>query len=343
MTSLGIVVVSFGNTDDILQFTNQVQKQLRKGDKLVVVDNKPGADLAGFFSANSSAVEVIEHNNGGFGAGANFGAQWVLNQSQNGRGNVDVILLLNPDMQIAQDDFLDRMRIGADKFDAWQGVILNSEDELIQAAFVPLHITGISYSGMFGKPLDMLSEDMEVSGISGGCFAVKSEWWIKSGGMCEPFFMYYEDRDLSTRLKLMGAKLGVVKDAHILHDYEFQKLGYKWKYLELNRLRSILITFPTRLIVLTLVPNLCFNFLIFLQYLFSGKPLTKISADLQFLHDIPWCLRQRKKLKSQIKTTRKEFFSWLDWAFDSTQMKPFNSPIVNACFHVYYKFIRLFA
>jgi GT2 family glycosyltransferase len=333
---IGVVIVSYGNTADLAGLLKSLQKQLTKSDKLLVVDNKKPWRLKRYLDSQKVKVAIKNHDNGGFGAGCNYGASKVI-------GDVDILLFLNPDMILEQTDFIEKMRSGYDEFDVWSGLMINSDDFKLQIRDVPQHITGLSWSGGFGEDPNLIDKDATVSGVSGGCLAIKTELFHRLGGFIPEYFMYFEDRDLCTRALLLGAKLGYKHDARILHNYEYAKSGYKWKYLERNRLMSMFITWPTRLLVLTFIPNLIFNLLIFLQYLASGKPHLKIWADLNFLKQIPFCLRERAILKKSIKISRRQFFDSLTYKIDTKQLGFLGyNKIVDAIFGIYYKVIRLF-
>jgi GT2 family glycosyltransferase len=334
---IGVVVVSYGNTDDVAGLVKSLQKQLDKSDRLVVVDNKKPWQLRKYLDGRKIKVAVKNHDNGGFGAGCNFGAAQII-------GDVDVLLFINPDMSLEQADFIDKVRRGYDKYDVWGGVIVNANDGRLQIRDVPQHITGLSWSGGFGEDPKTLTQDYSVSGVSGGCLAIKTELYHRLGGFIDEYFMYFEDRDLCTRALLAGAKLGYLHDARILHDYEYEKSAYKWKYIERNRLMSMLITWPARLLVLTFLPNLIFNFLIFLRlYLIPGKPLLKFWADLNFLKEIPFCLQERAIMKKSIKISRREFFDSLTYKIDTKQLGLLGyNKIIDGLFGIYYKILRLF-
>ena len=333
---IGVVIVSYGNTSDVASLVKSFQKQLAKTDKLIVVDNKKPWKLKKYLNSKKVKTIVENHDNGGFGEGCNFGASKIIN-------DVDILLFINPDMVLKQDDFVKKMRCGYEKFDVWGGLIVNTEDGKLQLREVPQHISGLSWSGGFGEDPKKITADYNASGVSGGCLAIKTELFHRLGGFISEYFMYFEDRDLCTRALLSGAKIGYLHDARILHNYEYQKSSYKWKYLERNRLMSMLITWPTLLLVLTFIPNLLMNALIFMQYLISGKPHLKIWADFNFLKEIPFCLQERTVIKKSIKITRREFFDSLSYKIDTKQLGVIgNNNIINALFHVYYRFLRLF-
>jgi GT2 family glycosyltransferase len=333
---IGVVIVSYGNTADIAKLIKSLQLQLGKNDRLMIVDNKKPWRLKQYLTSQKIKVDIENHDNGGFGDGCNFGASRIIDQ-------VDCLLFLNPDMSLDQNDFIDRLRSGYHKYDLWGGLIINANDRTIQVRDVPQHISGLSWSGGFGENPASVKKDQIVSGVSGGCLMIKTELFYRLGGFIPEYFMYYEDRDLCTRSLLAGARIGLKHDAQVLHNYEYQKSNYKWKYLERNRLMSMLITWPTRLLVITFIPNLFFNFIIFLQYLVSAKAHLKIWADINFLRQIPFCLRERAILKKMIKLSRRQFYDSLTYKIDTKQLGLLGyNKIVDGIFKTYYYFIRMF-
>ena len=47
--------------------------------------------------------------------------------------------------------------------------------------------------------------------------------WREMGGFPDHFFLYFDDVDLSHRLRLSGRDFGVVPAARVEHDYVFDK------------------------------------------------------------------------------------------------------------------------
>ena len=333
---IGIVIVSYDNTKDVADLTSSIQKQLDKNDRLIVVDNKKPWKLKNYFDSRNIKTAIENHDNGGFGAGCNFGASKIIN-------DVDILLFINPDMVLKQKNFINIMRTGYEKYDLWGGIIINADDGKLQVREVPQHITGLSWSGGFGEDPKNITEDYFATGVSGGCLAIKSDLFHRLGGFIDEYFMYFEDRDLCTRALLSGAKLGYLHKAQILHNYEYEKSDYKWKYLERNRLMSMLINWPTRLLVITFIPNLLFNFVIFLQYLLSGKPHLKIWADLNFIKMVPFCMQERAIIKKSISVFRRDYFDSLTYKIDTAQMGIVgNNNLINEIFKIYYRILRLF-
>lgn len=329
---IGVVIVSYGHSTEIQRLVNSLQPQLKKDDRLVVVDNKKPYQLSQ--SLELKIGEIITHDNGGFGAGCNFGAATIID-------DVDILLFLNPDTYLTQKDYLDTMRSGHGKYAAWQSLLL-LPDGAINSAGNVYHITGLSWTGQYGST-DYPTKNFSPAVLSGACMAIDVSWWQKVQGFTEYYFMYGEDLDLSVKIVKAGGRLGVIPAAQINHEYDFEKGSWKWLYIERNRLSNMLINWPASLIILTFIPNLLFNMLIFVQYLAKGRPLSKIKADLSFLRTIPTCIKLRAQHQAFTTISRRTFMSHLSYELDSPLLGfVANNALINTVFMIYYKTIALF-
>ena len=105
--------------------------------------------------------------------------------------------------------------------------------------------------GAGGEPLAAApASPREVAFASGACLAVPRAEWERLGGFPADYFMYYEDVDLSLRVRLRGGRVGIEPAARVDHDYEFGKGELKWRLLERNRWATILRMYPGALLAL---------------------------------------------------------------------------------------------
>ena len=63
-------------------------------------------------------------------------------------------------------------------------------------------------------------DDVDVDAIVGACFMVRRAVLHEIGPLDEGMFMYFEDADWSQRIRHLGLRLVVVKDAHIIHYHD---------------------------------------------------------------------------------------------------------------------------
>lgn len=61
------------------------------------------------------------------------------------------------------------------------------------------------------------SKDLEVDAVPGGAFLIKKNIFDKVGGFDEKFFLYFEEHDLSNRVKELGYKNYILATARVFH------------------------------------------------------------------------------------------------------------------------------
>jgi GT2 family glycosyltransferase len=175
-----------------------------------------------------------------------------------------------------------------------------------------LHFTGIAWAGP-----DRIDGPRETAFLSGACLALPRDAFERVGGFAEPYFLYHEDVDLSLRLRLAGARLGVEPAAVVDHDYEFAKGAAKWRHLERNRWATILRCYPGRLLLL-LTPGLLATELALLAVAAAGGWLPqKLAAAGETLRALPRLLRERRAVQATRTISCREFAAHLTPDLDS--------------------------
>jgi GT2 family glycosyltransferase len=118
----------------------------------------------------------------------------------------------------------------------------------------PLHITGVGWGGRYREPREH-GASRAAAAVSGAALLVRRSAYRHVGGMCERFFLYYDDVDLCWRLRLAGWEVMFCPEAVVWHDYEFDKGTGKWYWLQRNRLWSLLANYssPALLLLLPLI------------------------------------------------------------------------------------------
>lgn len=153
---------------------------------------------------------VLSADNAGFGAGMNAGVRRALDLG------AEAVLLLNPDattdaasLRLLHRRVLDspltlvapliRTGEGAVWFD---GVDLCLDDGRMRAS----------------RRRAAASADRVEPWLTGACLMVSAQLWERVGGFDESFFLYWEDVDLSHRVRLAGGNLLVERAALAVHD-----------------------------------------------------------------------------------------------------------------------------
>jgi GT2 family glycosyltransferase len=266
---VSVIVVTYRSAPALEALLPALERELEPQDELIIVDNDG--------SAEGVAATVLRNaDNVGFAAACNQGAAAATG---------DLLVFLNPDA-IPQPGFRAAIADGHG-FDAWMGLVLDGDR--INTSGGVVHFTAIAWAGHAEPAV------REVGFLSGACLAVPRARWL---GFSPEFFMYHEDVDLSLRLRLAGARIGVVPDAVVDHDYAFAKGQTKWRMLERNRWATILRTYPTRLLVLTAPALLGLEIALWPAAVAGGWAGPKARATADVLRSLPRLLRERRAIQA---------------------------------------------
>lgn len=202
---------------------------------IVVVDNSVDTDEAAVLRASlpSQARLVLSPRNIGFGAACNLGVQ---------ESDTDYVMLLNPDARIFPG-CLEQLKSALDA-DATLGAVSplqywdTSKEWMLPPAWLPTGpgMVAVEQAWRSGRWASQLSlayrrhaiatwagkeNPVEQRALSGGAMMVRLSALSSDDNLFDPsFFMYYEDSDLSLRLKRHGRKLALITRAAALHEWE---------------------------------------------------------------------------------------------------------------------------
>ena len=192
--------------------------QMGPGDELVVLDSGSTDGTAAVVREGAPEATVIEPGeNVGFAVGCNRGAAAT---------SAPLLHFLNPDARPAPG-CLDALRAAAGArpgWGAWQALVTLPGGQEVNTRGGVVHFLGLAWAGGVGDPVGSVRDDpAEVGFASGAALVIRRELWDELGGFDPSYFMYGEDVDLSLRVRLAGRGVGLVPDARVEHDYEFDK------------------------------------------------------------------------------------------------------------------------
>ena len=246
--SARVVIVNWRQAELTIRAARSIREQLGDGDVLVIVDNASGDGSVERLRREGLTV-VESSENLGFGAGVNLGAQGMVE---------DVLVLLNNDA-VAEPDFLEALlRTLSDPPSAtapaaatarillagrWRPAAQGRQDALVSprtgrwtrvsdeaaargegevlvnSTGNQVDASGNGYDRDWLVPAGQEHSPSEVFGLCGGACAIRREAWQALGGFREDLFMYYEDTDLSWRLRERGWRVVYVREAVVLHEH----------------------------------------------------------------------------------------------------------------------------
>jgi GT2 family glycosyltransferase len=240
--SVSVVVVVFRHpASTVAQLLNVLALQTTLVTEVILVDNSGDTELGGVARESSLKVRVIT-------PGANVGYAHACNLAV-AASTCDWVFFVNPDA-VPELDVLEILLGAADQRTAVVGAqILLPGGEMVNAGDNPLHISGLSWSGRYleqpehGSPRD-------VAVASGTALLARRADFNELGGYHPDYFMYHDDVDLAWRARMAGRRVLLAPRAVVLHHYEFDKGGYKWFWLERNRLWTILSHYEMKTLIL---------------------------------------------------------------------------------------------
>ncbi|MBX5441230.1 MAG: glycosyltransferase family 2 protein [Solirubrobacteraceae bacterium] len=324
---VSIVVVTYESAAALEALLPALARELADGDELIVVDNASTDGSAD--AARAAGARVIANPaNAGFAAACNQGAAAATG---------DLLVFLNPD-SVPEPGFREAIAapLGGG-FDAWMGLVLDGDR--INTSGGVVHFTAIAWAGQAGEPAAAApAQPREVGFLSGACLAIPAATWRSLGGFDPAFFMYHEDVDLSLRLRLRGARLGVAPAARVDHDYAFAKGAAKWRLLERNRWATLLRTYPAPLLAALAPALLALELALWPAALAGGWGRAKALATADVVRALPRLLAQRRAIQATRRVGARAFADGLTAELSSPYLgAAARSPLLRAALRAYWR------
>ena len=215
---LAIILVNWNSYELTKNTIISLQASTYTNYSIIVVDNASSDDSLQQLKKEFPSIIFLESNNNlGFTGGNNLGMQYALEKK------FELQLLLNNDVEV-EPDFLEPLidvfkneKIGA----AQPLIYFHHNHELIWNA-------GSKYNALLGitttpgyNTIDIGQKQKKIhkkiDWITGCAFMVRSSVLHKVGLLTEAFFIYYEDVDLSFKIKKSGYELAYVPGSVIYH------------------------------------------------------------------------------------------------------------------------------
>jgi GT2 family glycosyltransferase len=212
LADLAVVVVNYGS-HKLLEKNLQAVARHTPEAKVVVVDNytaTPERDAVARLAATNNWSLVTPDSNLGFGKGANAGVERA--KALGAR----CCFLLNPDAGIDRASLLRLWEaVHADPM-ALVSPTVHRPDGSVWFGGADLYLETGRLASMRRRVPG--STERREPWLSGACLMMNLELWDRVGGFDEGYFLYWEDVDLSHRVRLAGGKLVTLPDAHAVHD-----------------------------------------------------------------------------------------------------------------------------
>jgi hypothetical protein len=297
-----VVVVTWQGRDLLPDCLDSLARQTCPH-RVLVVDNASTDGTKQLLAAEYPDASVLElPSNTGFAGGAAAGLAAV---------DTEYVALLNNDAR-AREGWLAALVAMLDSDHALAAVtsrmLLAADQASINNAGVGLRRDGYGYDLGLGRPDGPeYALERDVFGFSGGAAALRITAVRAVGGFASRFFLYYEDTDLSWRLRLAGWRVRYQPDAVVIHHHsataDQHSAGFAF-HNERNRLLMVTRCAPAGLAAAQVVRFPLTTASLAVKRLL-GRPLPpgrqfqaglRLSVCSSYLRLLPWALRTRSRI-----------------------------------------------
>ena len=265
MRSVSVVVVTWNARDLTLRCLDSLRDQQTPGRdvELVVVDNASSDDTLASLAGHPDVRVVSLPTNTGFAGGAEAGIA---------ASHGEIVVLVNNDA-VAEPGFLTSLvapfddpeahRLGATTGRVLLSGLFSPAGDSPESALVGVDgsrwvrtLTGTRLVNSTGNevtrsgngrdrdwlaPADGPAAPAEVFGFNGGCAALSRAALADVGGFEARLFLYYEDTELSWRLRRRGWRVRHVADAVTVHDHAASSGTTSARFLDHNERNRLLV------------------------------------------------------------------------------------------------------
>lgn len=261
---VSIIIVTFNSATYLNSCLKSVLNSSYPEKEIIIIDNNSTDETR--IIVKKFGDKIKKYNTGknlGYAGGNNFGIE---------KSSGKYLFLLNPDT-LVEKGFLEPLVSEIEKnkkIAACQPLIrLMNNKKKINLTGKVTHYLGFDWVDNYLKEIP--PEKREIYSFSGCGILLRRDLLDKIGVFDETYFMYYEDTDLSWRIRLVGYKIVFVPESIIFHDYKYipqenyQSLKNKIYYNERNRLLTLLknYSFRTLLIILPILIFIELSIIIF--------------------------------------------------------------------------------
>lgn len=250
-------------------FESELEKYLKNdiGDIVIILTGDKKINL------KDERVKIFTREGFGYGEAVNFASNYARNE---------YLLICNDDV-IFFDDFFENLK----KVDVDVSVplVINFYTKKIESFGSKIFL----FYNILNKDLNQSFKHLHVVGT---CFIIKRKIFEKVKRFDKDYFMYYEDVDLSLRVKKITQPV-FEKELKIYHKHSASNISKKRYFLQRNRLLFVLKNFDFKnLLLFCLIFLFVEPVVIFLQIL-REKSLSPLKARLDFFKMSKMFLRKR--------------------------------------------------
>lgn len=299
---VSVILVSWNSAEHLPHCLDSLSQQTFGNFEIIIVDNgsaDPGMEgLEQNYPGLDLRMERLASNQG-FAVANNIGARLA-------RGTW--LALLNADA-FPKPDWLEKLLDAAyrrPEFTFFSSRQLQyAQPDFLDGTGDEYHISGLAWRRFYNHPAQRYGlQEEEVFSACAAAAIYNREDFLQVGGFDESYFAYFEDVDLSFRLRLAGGRCLYVPEAEVCH-VGSASAGKTSDFVMYHGHRNLVWTFfknmPGSLFWWYLPLHIGMNFFFGISFLLKGKGSAVLRAKLDAFYRLPAIIRKRR----QIQETRK--------------------------------------
>jgi GT2 family glycosyltransferase len=308
-----VILLAYGTEEYLDEAVTAIQSSTDVTFELIVVDNGTSSPAIEALRADEAITLLTPGRNLGFSGGVNLGSQEATGE---------YLAFVNSDA-VVEPDTLARLVAHLEQNPgvgvAGAAIVLADQPETINNAGQPIHVLGLSWAGMMGRPADDLPVLGEPISASGAAMVIRRDLWEQLGGFDDEYFAYFEDTELCWRVRQWGLDVHVLGDVRVRHHYEFSRSPLKMYLLERNRLLLMLTCFEARTLMALAAPLLAFEAAIGVVAALQGWGRQKMSGWGWILTHQRWLRARRALVQRSRRVPDRGMLGRLATTFDPAQ------------------------
>ncbi len=248
MDNVYIIIVNYNFGELLFKCINSIDEDKIDYQVIIFDNNSTDGSLESIEKLDLPSIHIIRsHENIGFSAGCNQSFSYINDNFK----LPGYLFLLNPDAIIPKDLIWNLLiNLKDNNADLASPKILKQNGELYYTGgHIDLNHLKIDNTPSFSENGGIRETNL----FHGAAVLIKTEMFEKSGGLNEDLFLYYDEADLSMRIKNLGGKIIYNPDLVVTHnvsystkDNSFIKTYYMtrnhlfffWKNSNINKLNS---------------------------------------------------------------------------------------------------------
>lgn len=301
---ISIIIVSWNSSEHLPHCLDCLSLQTFQDFEVILVDNGSldggTNDLEQKYAQLPLRVERLASNLG-FAFANNRGAQLA-------RGTW--LALLNTDA-FPEPDWLEKLLQAAEQYPEFSFFssrqIQVHQPDLLDGSGDEYHISGLAWRKFYNyQAVKYGLKEEEVFSACGAAALYARDDFLGAGGFDESYFSYFEDVDLSFRLRLLGKRCLYVPKA-VVHHVGSASSGKISDFVIYHGHRNLVWTYfknmPGVLFWWCLPLHLLMNLFFIVSFIFKGKGVAILRAKIDAFYRLPAIIRRRRQIQSTKRTT----------------------------------------